>query len=374
MGSLIAAAGALWIAVIMWDAFEAIVLPRRVTRLLRPARLFYRVTWRVWSALARRMRPGGRRETFLSIYGPLSLLVLLAAWAASLVTAFAMVQAGIGTRLNVEGDGAFLDPLYMSGETFFTLGLGDVTPMSRAGRAITVIEAGVGFGFLALVIGYLPVLYQSFSRRELNITLLDARAGSPPSAEELLRGVGADHEELAALLAEWERWGAEVLESHLSYPVLSYYRSQHDNQSWLAALTTVLDASALVMVGIEGACARQASLTFAMARHAVADLAQVLGRPPVGSAPDRLPSSELARLRTGLAAAGVVLHAGDGAEDKLVELRRMYEPYVAALARYLLMPLPAWRAGAEPHENWRTSAWGRRPGGAPSRSADPHDD
>src|SRR5438034_2902428 len=178
MGSVIAAAGALWIAVIMWDAFEAIVLPRRVTRRLRPARMFYRVTWRVWSAVVLRMRPGGRRETFLSFYGPLSLLVLLAAWAASLVTAFAMVQAGIGTRLNVEGDGVFLDHLYMSGETFFTLGLGDVTPMSRVGRAVTVIEAGVGFGFLALVIGYLPVLYQSFSRRELNITLLDARAGS----------------------------------------------------------------------------------------------------------------------------------------------------------------------------------------------------
>jgi hypothetical protein len=176
------------------------------------------------------------------------------------------------------------------------------------------------------------------------------------------------------LLAEWERWAAEVLESHLSYPVLSYYRSQHDNQSWLAALTTVLDASALVMVGIEGACARQAGLTFAMARHAVVDLAQVLGRPPVGSAPDRLPSSELARLRTDLAAAGVVLHAGDGAEDKLAELRRMYEPYVAALSKHLLMPLPAWRAGAEPHENWRTSAWGRQLGGATSRSVDPHDD
>ena len=128
------------------------------------------------------------------------------------------------------------------------------------------------------------------------------------------------------------------------------------------------------MVGIEGACARQAGLTFAMARHAVVDLAQVLGRPPVGSAPDRLPSSELARLRAGLAVAGVVLHAGDGAEDKLADLRRMYEPYVAALAKHLLMPLPAWRAGAEPHENWRTSAWGRQLGGVTSRSVDPHDD
>src|SRR3989449_4204284 len=206
MRSLVAAVGALWIAVIMWDAFEAIVLPRRVTRRLRPARMFYRTTWRVWSAVPRRMPPGGRRETFLSFYGPLALLVLPAAWAASLVTAFAMVQAGIGTRLNVEGNGAFLDHLYLSGETFFPLGLGDVTPMSRVGRAVTVIEAGVGVGFLALVIGYLPVLYQSFSRRGGENTLLDAPPGAPPSAPGVLRGFCGHPQGLAGLLAGLGHW------------------------------------------------------------------------------------------------------------------------------------------------------------------------
>ena len=371
IGSLIAAAGALWVVVIMWDAFETLVLPRRVTRRLRPTRMFYRVTWRVWSAVARRMRPGGRRETYLSFFGPLSLLVLLAAWAASLVAAFALLQSGLGTKLNVPGAGAFTDHLYLSGTTFFTLGLGDVTPVSRAGRALVVIEAGIGFAFLALVIGYLPVLYQSFSLREVSITLLDARAGSPPNAEDLLRGSWSDDEALTALLREWERWSAEVLESHLSYPVLSYYRSQHDNQSWLAALTTILDASTLVIVGIQGACARQARLTFAMARHAVVDLAQVLGRPPIDSARDRLPPSDLAQLRAGLAAAGVVVDAGAGADDKLAETRRMYEPFVTALSEYLLMPLPAWRAGVAAKENWRTSPWGQT-GGLPSD--DPHAD
>src|SRR5438309_1256423 len=157
MGLLIAAAGALWAVAMMWDAFEALVLPRRVTRRLRPTRMFYR-----------------------------------AAWAASLVAAFALLQTG--SALNIPGGGAFTDHLYLSGETFFTLGLGDVTPVSRVGRALVVIEAGVGFAFLALVIGYLPVLYQSFSRREVNITLLDARAGSPPSAEELLGGEWPDQE------------------------------------------------------------------------------------------------------------------------------------------------------------------------------------
>jgi hypothetical protein len=362
MGSLIAAAGALWVAVIIWDAFEALVLPRRVTRRLRPTRMFYRVTWRAWSAIARRMRPGGRRETYLSFFGPLSLLVLLAAWAASLIAGFALLQTGLGAGLNVPGGGSIADHLYLSGETFFTLGLGDITPVSRVGRVLVVVEAGIGFAFLALVIGYLPVLYQSFSRREVNITLLDARAGSPPSAEGLLRGSWSDHEELTALLREWERWSAEVLESHLSYPVLSYYRSQHDNQSWLTALTTILDASALVIVGFPDACARQARLTFAMARHTVVDLAQVLSRPPIDSPQDRLPADELARLRAGLAAGGVVVDAGTGADDKLVEMRRMYEPFVTALSEYLLMPLPAWRVGAATHENWRASPWGQTSG------------
>src|SRR5438132_9172615 len=205
-------------------------------------------------------------------------------------------------------------------------------------------EAGLGFGFLALVIGYVPVLYQAFSRREIEITLLDARAGSPPSAEALLRGHARDHEELADLLANWERWGAETMEPQLSYPVLSYFRSQHDNQSWLAALTTILDTSALVMVGVEGACARQAELTFAMARHAVVDLAQVLRRRPQPAARDRLPRTELRRLRVALAAGAVVLDDSDAAADKLAELRKMYEPYVIALADHLVMPLPAWRA------------------------------
>ena len=355
---LIGVAGALWIAVIVWDAFEAIVLPRRVTRRLRPTRLFYRVTWSAWSALARRLAAGGRRETYLSFYGPMSVLLLLAAWALSLIVAFALVQWGLGTRLTAPDGGTLFEYLYLSGETFFTLGLGDIAPTSRVGRAVMVAEAGLGFGFLALVIGYVPVLYQAFSRREIEITLLDARAGSPPSAEALLRShAGDDLEELAELLDDWERWAAETMESHLSYPVLSYFRSQHDNQSWLAALTTILDTSALVMVGVEGACARQAELTFAMARHAVVDLAQVLRRRPQPAARDRLPRTELRRLRVALAAGAVVLDDSDAAADKLAELRKMYEPYVIALADHLVMPLPAWRAAGHGQHNWRASAW-----------------
>jgi hypothetical protein len=226
-----------------------------------------------------------------------------------------------------------------------------------------VIEAGNGFGLLAIVIGYLPVLYQSFSRREVSISLLDARAGSPSSAAELLRrqSIGGSLAHLDPLLLEWERWSAELMESHLSYPVLCYFRSQHDNQSWLAALVTVLDTCALVLVGVDGAPASQARLTFAVARHAVVDIAQVFRTAPttLQCCDLRLPEQDLVRLRRVLAENEIVLPQGEEAERKLLNLRLMYEPYVFALSELLMMPLPPWILPKDAIDNWKTSAWGR---------------
>ncbi|HEX9421451.1 MAG TPA: two pore domain potassium channel family protein, partial [Methylomirabilota bacterium] len=153
-------------------------------------------------------------------------------------------------------------------------------------------------------------------------------------------------------------WAADVLESHLSYPPLAYFRSQHYNESWLAALTTILDASAVIIVGLEGWSARQAELTFAMARHAVVDLAQVFSTPPRDVA-ERLSSAQLTRLRERLASGGLGLRARPDFESRLSELRRMYEPYVEALAHHLAVPLPPWVREAERPDNWQTSAWDR---------------
>jgi hypothetical protein len=304
------------------------------------------------------MRDDRRRETYLSIFGPLSLLLLLGVWATVLVAGFAMVHWGLGTPLNVApGSAPFSTYLYMSGTTLFTLGLGDITPLEPLGRALVVVEAGVGFGFLAAVISYLPILYQAFSRREVSIVLLDARAGSPPSAGELLRRHGEDMPELGQLLYDWEHWSAELLESHLSYAVLAYFRSQHTHQSWLAALTAILDACALVMAGVNGGPTRQAQLTFAMARHAVVDLAQNFIRSPQALAPDRLPPPSVTALRNMLADAGVTLQEGVAAEQKLRELRQMYEPYVQALSEFLLMTLPPWFRVTVMPDSWQTSAW-----------------
>jgi hypothetical protein len=351
------------VGLMLVDSFETTVLPRRVTHRYRFARLFYRSAWAFWRALAVRVPPGKWREAFLSPFGPLSMLGLLATWVLGLILGFALLHWSAGTPLHVpDGQVTFGTYLYWSGNTFFTLGYGDVTPVTPIGRTLAVAEAGMGFGFLALTISYLPVLYQAFSRRELTIALLDARAGSPPSAGEFLLRLGRSGDIAAAdaVLAEWERWAAELLESHLSFPVLSYYRSQHDNQSWLAALTAVLDACALLLVAVKGRSPHQAQVTFAMARHAAVDLALVFQTPPEVPDPDRLPDADLQRLRERLRAAGFDLQDGSEIAERLTQMRRIYEPFVNALARRLLFTLPPIASEAAVADNWQRSAWMQR--------------
>src|SRR6267142_2934321 len=291
--------------------------------------------------------------------------MLLGVWAVGLIVGYALLLWAANSRLNTTAETVvtFSTYLYLSGVTFFTLGYGDIAPVDPLGRVVAVVESGNGFGLFAIVISYLPILYQAFSRREASISLLDARAGSPSSAVELLRRHRAEDsfDDLNRLLTEWERWSAELLESHLSYPVLCYFRSQHDNQSWLRALTTVLDTCALVMVGVDGAPVWQARMTVAMARHAVVDIAQVFRTAPasIDSCLGRLTPDELVRMRMILAENGIRLPASEDIDRRLVELRMMYEPYVFALSEWLIMPLPPWILPADAIDNWKTSAWGR---------------
>jgi len=355
-------AGIVIILAVLLDAFETVVLPRRVQRQFRITSWFYRRTWRPWRALATKIKKPTRRESFLGYFGPLSLIGLLALWACGLIFGFALLQYGGGEHVysgNQPINFGLL--LYHSGETFFTLGYGDIVPASGFSRALSVAEAFMGFAFLGVVIGYLPPIYSAFSRREIEISLLDARAGSPPSATELLtRAISSlDQGTLDRLFHDWERWAAEVLESHLSYPVLSFYRSQHSNQSWLGALTVVLDATALVIAGIDGVSNEQARWTFKMARHAVVDLAQVVNARYDPNATERLTSEALVQMRAQLAQKGLRLREGSEAEQKLMQLRMQYEPYAMAMAKNLYISLPPWIRPDTIKDNWQAGPWDR---------------
>jgi hypothetical protein len=357
--------GIIW--VVLLDAFETVVLPRRVRRHFKLTAWFYRRTWIPWRNIARRIKTTSRQQNFLGYFGPLSLILLLGFWASGLIFGFALLQHGIGGHEQLSGEPlTFGKIVYHSGETFFTLGYGDIVPTSGGARALSVIEAGMGFAFLGVVIGYIPVVYASFSRREIQVSMLDARAGSPPTATELLLRLagrsedpGVDQKVLDEVLRGWERWSAELLESQISYPVLSFFRSQHSNQSWVAALTTMLDVTSLILLGIEGVHPGQAKLTFAMARHAAVDLAQVVNAQYRPDAEDRLLAAEFDGLRDALALAGLRLKSDEAGREKLAKLRSMYEPYVYSTAQNLMLTLPAWRPAEKTRDNWQAGPWDR---------------
>lgn len=355
-----AIAGLVIILAVLLDAFETVVLPRRITRHFRLTAWFYRRTWLPWIKLARRIQSPNRREAFLSYFGPLSVILLLVFWAAGLIFGFALLQYGAGEHVTLGNQPITFGILvYHSGETFFTLGYGDIVPSNGLARSLAVLEAGMGFAFLGVVIGYLPVVYQAFSVRELEISMLDSRAGSPPTASELLTRLGPrpDQAVLDQIFRDWERWSADLLANHLSYPVLSFFRSQHSNQSWLGALTVMLDVTSLVLTGIDGIRPERAKLTFAMARHAAVDLAQVVNASYDPHAHDRLNREELEQLRQALAASGLTLRQDDDADQKLSKLRAMYEPYVQAIARRLLITLPPWMPPEKKRDNWQGGPW-----------------
>lgn len=349
-------AGLVCLAEVLLDAFQTIILPRRASGRLRVSRLFLTAAWVPTRAIAARMQRSRGRESFLSYFGPLSFLLLVVVWALGLIVGFGLLYHGLGSPFaDPRSYGFWETDLYVSGTTLFTLGLGDVVPLSLTGRLLVTLEAGMGLAFVAGVIAYLPVLYGAFSRREVSIILLDARAGSPPSAIELLRRHAgpAGETALQTLLVEWERWSAELLESHISYPQLCFFRSQHDNQSWLSALVTMLDTCALLIATVDGEAVRQAQLTFVMARHAVLDLAHIFSLSANAAVPDRFPQERVDAACHQLAEVGFVLCSGATTLDRLKELRAMYEPQAWQLGRLLMQSMPSFYP-----EVGKTGSWG----------------
>jgi hypothetical protein len=357
MNVILFISGAILILIILGDAFETIVLPRRVTRRVRLSRLFFRSMWRIWLAVAGLMRRNNLRDTFLGFFGPLAVIFLIILWATGLIIGFALLHLALETIVKTqEGFGTYV---YLSGTTFFTLGLGDIVPNTSLGRGLVAFESGLGLGFLALVISYLPLLNQSFARREIAVALLDSHAGSPPTASEmLLRHIhNNDMGELNRHFEEWEKWSSELLESLLSYPMLAFFRSQHQNQSWLGSLTAILDACAFIMAGTDGKRNDQARFTFAMIRHTIVDIAQTHNCAPIHPEKDRLTRADLERICSLLGPTGLSLPPIEDLERKLSDLRQSYEPHIHSLSQHIHVTLPPWILQTRPADNWQTDPW-----------------
>jgi hypothetical protein len=330
---------------VIWDEFATIVLPRTVAPMKRLSGRFNRSSWRLWAAVGRRISQPDRQLIFLAVYGPISVMLLLILWGGWMIVAFAMIYQGLGPRLQGEsGPLGFGALLYTSASTFLTLGLGDVTSADTIARSFFILEAGTGYVFLGLLITYMPVLEQAYGAREAGNLLIHSRAGHPPGAIKLLHRYSApDRQELLpSNLREGESWMAEIHQSHLSHPVLSFYRAQHRGQSWLVSVTTLLDSCALLIAGGEGLPAEQAKLTYRMGLHLLKDLTEALGLAADQQGRGRLTEADLPALIAALESSAIPWTIGLRQTVQLLGLVRWYEVYLMPLSEWLVIPLPAW--------------------------------
>jgi hypothetical protein len=359
MRILVGVLGGALVVLMLFEIFIAFLLPRRVKRDPRIVRSVFVFGWRPWRAMARRL-PDRAADTMLGVYGPLGLLLNLVLWVLGLMIGYACLEWAVSAHLHGAHVTGFGNDFFFSAASLVSSGTGALSANSTGVRLLQVVDAASGLAVLTIVIGYLPALFQAFSQREATVSQLDARAGSPPAAARLVerstqRG---GWPALSDYLSEWETWVAELMETHLAYPVLAFFRSQHVNQSWLAALCTVLDSCALAIAAAPVGTVDPARFTFAIARHAVADLSYTFHVQPVPPPVDRLGAEDLTQLLAGLREAGIELGAQPAEiEERLLRMRGLYEPYAHALAQALALPLPPWMAPESPSDNWRTTEW-----------------
>jgi hypothetical protein len=237
----------------------------------------------------------------------------------------------------------------MSASTFLTLGLGDITSADPLARSFVILEAGTGYVFLGLLITYMPVLEQAYGSREIGNQLIHSRAGHPSGAIKFLhRYSSPDRQEiLRGILREGERWMADILQTHLSHPVLSFYRAQHWGHSWLVSLTTLLDSCALLIVGGEGMAPEQAKLTYRMGLHLLKDLTAALSLSADPEAGGRLTEAEVPALIAALESSAIPWTIGPRQTMQLLRLVRRYEVYLVVLSDWLVIPLDGWLPAAD---------------------------
>ncbi len=333
-------AGLAILFVVLQDAFRVVVMPRPHYG-FGVGKVLLLIAWRVWRPLGTRLRSVGRRESMLGAFAPLALLVLLTFWVVGLVLGYGLLVHALRDELRpVPAD--FGTALYVTGTSLLTLGFGDIVPTGFAARVVILVTAASGPALVGLVLSLLFSLYASYQRREALITTLDARAGAPPSGVRLLETYAALDMvgDLPALFAEWERWTAEVLDSHLAYPPLAFFRSSHDSESWISALGAVLDAATLVLSSVERVPGGAAQLLYDIGVHAVEDLThyfRLTHEHEIAVEP-----AEFADAIAGLAAAGYALRAPDEAWRAFSELRSRYAGPLNTLAREWATPPAMW--------------------------------
>ena len=340
--ALAMATGVVLLLATFYDLFQSVVLPRPAVRKFQLARLVIRPLWRVWRWVGLRSTRLDRSEARLAAFGPISLITLFLIWGLALVTGYALILYSIRDQFRPElAD--FPGSFYVSASTLVPLAYGDFVPEQGLARLMIIIESANGVAFAALAITLLFELYGSFRTREEAVVALDALAGAPASAVQLLETAASPHMDgkLRETFEEWRKWSAMVLESHLAYPLLIYFRSSHDNEAWINSFGAVMDASVLVLSSIEGhEAAGSAKLMFTIGNHLAEDIAWVFRFQP-----DTTPIIEREEYTAAivrLKAAGYEAHDGEAHWQKFAKMRGNYASVLNRIASLLSAPPAPW--------------------------------
>lgn len=343
---LIFVLGAALLAFVLWDIFQSVVVPRPTPGRLRIARYVIPPTWRLWRWLGLRTRTGLARDWLLGLYAPGAAILLFGMWILVIVFADGLMLWALRGEIS-PSPGSFADAVYFAGTSALTIGYGDIVANGAVSRIVVLFAAATGLGVVALVITFLFSLFGSYQRREILVVTLSARAKSPPSAVTLLETYARLDlvDELRSLFREWEQWSAEVLDSHVAYPLLGYFRSSHDNVSWISAVGAVLDAAALVVTTIREVPRGQAEITLRVGAHLVEDISNYLRLAGDGSGVD---FEAFSGVYDRLAQAGYALEDRDEAWRSFEHARGKYAGRLETLAAYWATPAPSW-VGVKAH-------------------------
>ena len=340
MDALIFALGAALLAFVLWDIFQSVVVPRPTPGRLRLARYVIPPTWRLWRWLGMRRKDGLSRDWLLGMYAPGAAILLFGMWIAVIILADSLMLWAVRTQVT-PSPANFGDALYFAGESTLTIGYGDIVASGLVPRLVVLFAGATGLGVVALVITFLFSLFGSYQRREVLVVALSARAKSPPSAVTLLETYARLDlvDELPSLFREWEQWSAEVLDSHVAYPLLGYFRSSHDNVSWISAVGALLDAAALVVTTIREVPRGQAEITLRVGAHLVEDISNYQRLAGDGS---RVDFEAFSGVYDRLAQAGYALDDRDEAWRSFEHARGKYAGRLETLAAYWATPAPSW--------------------------------
>jgi hypothetical protein len=353
--AILAVLGLTLIVIVFYDLFQTVVLPRPAVGKIQLARRVVRPMWLMWRWVSQRTSRLERSEARLAAFAPVALLTLFLIWAAALVLGYGLVLNGLAQQIRPSPPD-FITSIYISASTLVPLAYGDFVPEGFLARGVIIAESATGVVLAALAITLLFSLYESFRAREELVVSLDALAGAPPTAVQLLETAAKHHMRppLEDTFEDWRKWSAMVLESHLAYPLLIYFRSSHDNEAWINSFGAVMDAAVLTLSTIDDGADGPAHLMFTVGNHLVEDMSWVFN---IKSSDDPIVErSEYDAAVQRLIKVGYRIRDLDAGWKKFAEMRAKYATGLNQMALWLAIPPAQWIGDRSylPHRAKRT--------------------